>query len=233
MKHLFLFVAILSSTFTNAATDTVHHPDPKDPQYVEANLYETFRNKIPLPPAIGSEGQVEDERMLFKLQKERSTQQCEWAKTEVFVSLNNFYKRELSPMKESQFKKLSEFFEIVRNDGDYFIQKLKKDFPRQRPYNYIRGIMPCVPKEVTGAYPSGHATLSQLYALILSDFFPSLKEKLTARSIEIGNHRILSGMHHPSDVKTGQALGELIYIELKKVKKFRAHFVKLKKEVSE
>ena len=84
-----------------------------------------------------------------------------------------------------------------------------------------------MPKEVTGAYPSGHAVLSKLYALILTDLQPQLKEELEARAQQIADHRVLSGMHHRSDINAGRKVAELTYAKLKKSKKFLADLKKL------
>jgi acid phosphatase (class A) len=109
----------------------------------------------------------------------------------------------------------------VRNDADYFIQRLKIDFPRQRPFLYVPGLEPCVLKEVTGAYPSGHAAISRLQALILSRLYPERSQALFARARAIGQSRVLSGMHHPSDIRAGEELAEKLYGEFGKSESFQ------------
>jgi acid phosphatase (class A) len=217
--------------FSNALfandNDVVVHPAPKNPIYLDASLYESFKNKIPAPPTPQSLAQQNDESELFKLQASRSASDCAQAKEEVFVSLQSFFGAPRGFLNETDITLLSPFFEQVRNDGDYFIQKMKVDFPRQRPFAYINGLSPCIPKEVTGAYPSGHATLSKLYALILKEFFSGNGEQLETRAAEIGRHRVLSGMHHPTDIESGRKLAELIYVELRKSKKYRNEVRKL------
>lgn len=208
----------------------VHHPTPKDPVYIKASKYEVFKSQLPALPQPNSQEQLSDEKELFHLQNTRTSQECALAKEEVLVSLKSFYGEPRGSLKDADVNKLTGFFEQVRNDGDYFIQRMKKDFPRERPFNYIKGLSPCVAKEVTLAYPSGHAALSKLYALILSDFFPADKAKFEARAIEIGRHRVLSGMHHPTDIESGRKLAELIYKELKKSKKYQDDFKKLAKD---
>lgn len=227
ISFLILTLSLASASF--AASDGVaHHPAPKDPKYISISSYDSLKSRIPASPKPDSAEQKSDETEILRLQKNRTSAQCEMAQSEVYVSLASFYKKQLPELKEAQFKKVSDFFETVRNEGDFFIQKLKKDFPRPRPFAYMKSITPCVPKEVSLAYPSGHAALSQLYALLLADLFPEKKEVLMARAVEIGQHRILSGMHHPSDVKSGRLLGELIYENLKSSKKFLADSSELK-----
>lgn len=203
------------------AADTVHHPAPKEPIYIDKGFYSSLQSKLPKPPQPGSSEQKMDERILAELQNTRTTQDCEIAKSEVLVSLKSFYGKPQGPLTDTQVEKLAPFFEQVRNDADYFIQKLKVDFPRKRPFLYISTLNPCVPREVTGAYPSGHAVLSSLFALILSDQHKEMRKELDSRAKSIGRHRILSGMHHPSDVVAGQKLATLIHQELKKSSKYQ------------
>ncbi|MFN7685626.1 MAG: phosphatase PAP2 family protein [Oligoflexia bacterium] len=107
-----------------------------------------------------------------------------------------------------------------------------KSLAQYPPFLYVKGLNPCVPKEVTGAYPSGHAVLSKLFSLVLSDFFPGKKDQLEARAKQIGDHRILSGMHHRSDVEVGRSIAILIYEEFKKSKSFLNDFEKTKTKLS-
>lgn len=196
------------------------HPTPKDPIYLNAQLYSSFKKQLPSPPEANSHEQGADVKTLEDLQKSRTQSQCKMANAEVYVSLASFYGRPHSKLTDSEINKWSPFFEQVRNDADFFIQKMKKDFPRQRPFLYLQQIKPCVPKEVTGAYPSGHATLALLYAQILSELYPDQKTQFASRSLEIGMHRVLSGMHHPTDIEAGRSLANLIFAELKKSKNF-------------
>jgi acid phosphatase (class A) len=219
-----LLAVTLFSVSAWAAPDaeTVRHPAPKEPSYISKDWYTTLKESLPPPPQAGSQGQKRDEETLFALQRTRNDQDCKAAHGEVFVNLGNFFGSPRGVLDNGTVDKLGPFFEKVRNDADYFIQKLKKDFPRKRPFVYLERINPCVPREVTDAYPSGHAVLSKLFALILSDAFPEKREQLDSRSIEIGRHRVLSGMHHPSDVDAGRQAAQVIYDKLKQSAGYQA-----------
>lgn len=230
MKKITLLLFIIAFPVLSFAEnkDVVHHPAPKDPIYIDGKLYNSVKANVPKPPEMQSSSQKNDEAELLKLQKSRTTADCAQAKEEVFVSLKSFYGKPSGTLNPPEVEKLSAFFEQIRNDADFFIQQMKKDFPRQRPFLYMKDINPCVPKEVTGAYPSGHATLSRLYALILSDLFPDRKATFESRSLEIGKHRVLVGMHHPTDIESGRKLAELLYGEFKLSKKYQEAVSKLK-----
>lgn len=221
MNIAFSIMVFLANVSFAEDKEFVHHPPPKEPVYFKTSLYESFKKQIPVPPPLKSAEQEADEKELFSLQSSRTEADCAQAKNEVFVSLRSFYGAPRGSLNDKNIQALNDFFEQMGNDANYFIQRMKKDFPRQRPFLYIKGINPCVPKEVTGAYPSGHATLSKLFASILTDFFPADKEKFEKRAIEIGKHRVLSGVHHPTDIESGRKLGDLIYEVLKKTKKYQ------------
>ena len=217
-----------SPSWTLASDSVVHHPAPKDPIFVKKDLYTTVKAKLSAPPQPGSPAQKRDESGLLSSQKTRSQADCDAAKSEVMVSLGNFFGEASSPLKKTEIERLSPFFEQLRNDADYFIQRLKVDFPRQRPFLYLKDLTPCVPKEVTGAYPSGHAAISALYAQVLSDLFPQHKSYFAQRANVIAEHRVVAGMHHPSDIEAGSTLGRFIYEEFKKSTKYREAFERAK-----
>lgn len=231
----FLSSLFFVCNFSIAAPDpgVVHHPVPKKPLYLSEDLYPSIKAKIPLPPERGSSGQAADEQILRSLQKKRTEKECAEAKSEVLVSLQSFFGTAESPIPKENLARLAPFFEQLRNDGDYFIQRLKKDFPRERPFAYMKRMDPCVPKEVTGAYPSGHAALSALFSEVLTEIYPSHREYFSKRAQEIAHHRVLTSMHHPSDVEAGSQLGLIVFQQLRKSDQFRNDLQKAKLSVSQ
>jgi len=214
-------------TFSN---ENVIHPAPKEPKLISNSLLPSFKKQLTPPPGQTDQAQKRDESELLSLQKSRTSEDCKRAASEVMVSVNSFFGPPYGPLNSTTAKKLAPFFEQVRNDADYYIQLLKKEYPRQRPLLYMKNITPCVAKEVTGAYPSGHSTIAKLYALILSDLYPNKKEDLLRRADQIALDRVVVGMHHPTDIQTGKKLGEMVYAELKKSKSFSESFSAIKPE---
>lgn len=226
--YVTLITCIPTMTFGD---EFVHHPAPKKPVFINEAWYSTLLKEIPSPPQKDHKEQANDVERLLSLQKSRSELDCARAGREVKVTLANFFGPPNGPLAERALEKLSPFFDQIRNDADFFIQKLKIDFPRERPFLYIKGLTPCVPKEVTGSYPSAHAVLSRLYALVISDIFPNERDKLSIVADQIALDRVLSGMHHPSDIEAGKVIGNLVYVELKKSKKFMNAFNKMGKSL--
>ncbi len=222
-----LLLVVANAFAVEKGLGTAKHPTPKKPTLLKADLLTEFKSKITLPPKLASDLQQFDEKILKELQATRTADDCKRAEFEVYVSLANFFGKPYSMLTEAETTKLAAFFDKVRNDADFYIQKLKKEFPRKRPFLYMAELKPCVPLETTGAYPSGHATLARLYALILTDFFPDEKAALEERADQIGKDRVLSGMHHPTDVQAGKQLGEMVYEKLKQSASYQKEFKKL------
>lgn len=234
MKKFVLFALLLSacahepvSPVLGVAKNVVTHPAPATapvtvkPRFISADLYAPVAKSVAPFPAPDSIEQRVDELNLLTLQEMRTKADCERAAGEVKVSLDHFYGGPKGALTPAQVEALAPFFEQIRNDSDYFIQRLKVERARKRPFQYIKDLEPCVTREMSPAYPSGHATLARLYALILSDMFPAKTKELLKRSDVIAEDRVLSGMHHRSDIIAGQALGERLYKEFSKSPEFR------------
>ena len=86
--------------------------------------------------------------------------------------------------------------------------KLKDAIGRQRPFLSHRELKPCLPREYSESYPSGHSTWYVTTSLLLADLLPERKERL----LQVGRQgmaaRVTCGMHYPSDVEAGQRLAE-------------------------
>lgn len=238
MKRAFVLAAFIFGFFGCAhspvpgGTGVAIHPQPKEPDLIGSDLLPELERGFALPPAPGSAAQAEDEAELRDRQAKRTAADCDRANREVYVSLAGLFGKPLGPLDADEIPPLEGFFAKIRNDADYYIQRLKKKFPRPRPFAYLSDLSPCVPREVTGAYPSGHATLSRLYALILSDLFPARKKAFFARADAVAADRVLAGVHHPTDIRAGKELGARIYRQLGRSAKFRALFAESRKTLT-
>ncbi len=221
-------VLISSNTFSKTAPMAVP-PAKQELTFLNVASYESLKKEMSPAPTADSAAQKADEAELAMWEKTRTPELCAAAKAEASdVSFSNLYAGTLgTKVDESQKKLISEFFGPILDDAGFFVSKMKKDFPRHRPFSYIKGVTPCVPTEESPAYPSGHGTISKLYALVLMDLFPSEKDKLEKRGIEIGQHRVQIGVHHPTDIEAGRKLADLLYSELKKSKKYQDRLKKL------
>ena len=219
--QLFLIALVFVSSISGAATEVIQPPTRKDPKFLSSKLYEPEKAKLAKIPQPGSAESFLDYGELLYWQETRTEKQCEEANSEAHVGLDAFFGPKHGILSKSQVEAFSYVFELIRTDADYFIQGYKAEFPRPRPYSYIKALKPCVQTEASLAFPSGHATLSRLVALVFSDAFPAKAAALKSRADQIGTHRVLSGMHHRSDIEAGKKLAERLHAHFRKSIEFQ------------
>jgi len=179
-------------------------------------------------PKSGSGEDLADLDKILAYQSSRTGVDCKRASAAVFISLNTFFGPEFGPLTAEEVDNWSELFERVRLDTDHFVQDGKKRFGRARPYIASAKVKPCVQKEVTRAYPSGHAAVAQVFSLLLSDLDNARKVRFLARADQIAEDRVVAGLHYPTDVEAGKKLGAEVYKKLMAHEGFKKEFEALK-----
>lgn len=86
---------------------------------------------------------------------------------------------------------------------------LKRGTRRQRPFEQCDDIRACVSVPDAFSFPSGHTLHASAFALLLGSAYPALALPLWALAGLIGAARVVLGVHYPSDVLVGAALGVL------------------------
>lgn len=191
------------------------HPKPQTPKLIAANLLPELKKELVHPPKPGSETQKNDEMTLLKFQADRTAADCKRAEVEVQATLKNFYGLPYGGFSDEAIAALTPFFDQLRNDSAFYIMHLKEEYPRPRPFTYLKQLRPCVLKESSLSYPSGHAALAKIYGLVLADLFPQQREPILVRSETIASDRVLAGVHHPTDIEAGKQLGVVLYGKFK------------------
>ncbi|WP_394753802.1 phosphatase PAP2 family protein [Crenothrix sp.] len=87
----------------------------------------------------------------------------------------------------------------------YFVLKnsLKRNRPQAALYNFQSFIIP----SDQFSFPSGHTSAAFMMATLGSEFWPVLTLPLYGWSVCVGFSRVLLGVHFPSDVVIGSAMG--------------------------
>ncbi|MEV1133357.1 acid phosphatase [Rhodococcus coprophilus] len=60
----------------------------------------------------------------------------------------------------------------------------------------------------TSSYPSGHTAQAYRKGIMLADMLPELAPQILARASEVGNSRIVLGVHYPLDVMGARIMGQ-------------------------
>jgi acid phosphatase (class A) len=122
-------------------------------------------------------------------------------------------------------------------DAVAIVDAPKDLFARPRPFVRAGGDAPiCVAKTAalakTASYPSGHSTLSWTWGLILAELAPDRATEIMARAREIGDSRVICGVHYVSDVEEGRVNGSVLVAALHANPEFEADLAKARAEVA-
>lgn len=159
-------------------------------------------------PAKNTYEEFQDFAAMMKYQIKRSKADCEKAKSDEDVSIQNLFGEPKGPLTKSEARWATARLLIVMGESGANILKAKALYKRPRPYVRNPLIIPCISKESSYAYPSGHTTFSRYLALALSRIHPEKSEALMKRADEIALGRVIGGVHHPSDIEAGKKLAD-------------------------
>ena len=176
---------------------------------------------FPAPPAAGSKKDRADLAGVLEWQHKRTPQDCARAGAGARAGYEEFF-GDISPFPRPLPAAAAAIFRRVKAETDGAAADIKDMFKRPRPFLRDAGLEPCLGRIGGLAYPSGHAAISRLFALMLSDLVPSRKKEFFTRADEAARDRIIGGVHHPSDIEAGKKLAGRLYRAYKKSRAFRA-----------
>ncbi|OGR41741.1 MAG: hypothetical protein A2X35_12765 [Elusimicrobia bacterium GWA2_61_42] len=182
---------------------------------------------VQAPPVPGSPEDRKDFETLLDWQAKRTEADCGRAKAQATADYDKFF-GDVSPFPDPLPPEASKILFRVYYDSGRAVSAAKKRFARKRPFRRDKAIEPCLGRIGGLAYPSGHATMSRVFALLLSDLAPAARGAFLARADQAALNRVIGGVHHPSDIEAGKLLGNAIYAGLLKEPAFREDLEKLK-----
>ncbi len=166
--------------------------------------------ELPPPPAAGSEIDIADLATLHEWQEKRTDAQCARANAEANADYSVLFDK-INPFPEPLPVAAAAVLKRVKTETDDIARIVKNKFKRPRPFNRDSSLEPCLGRIGGLAYPSGHATISRIYALILSDLAPEHMSEFMTRADEVALYRVIGGVHHPTDIEAGKKLADTIY----------------------
>ncbi len=190
-----------------------------------STYYLTFQQQefrdFPAPPAAGSKADLADLAALKDWQARRTPAQCAKAAAEAHATYEEFFGG-LTPFPAPMPEAAARIFARVRSEADGTISGIKDKYKRPRPFHRDAALDPCLGRIGGLAYPSGHAAISRLFALMLGDLVPARKKEFLARADAAALDRVIGGVHHPSDIEAGKMIAGKLYRAYKKSPAFRA-----------
>ena len=219
MRNRKLLLALALSLFIPLSLFSEEWVIPRTTYYITADQ-QKFPD-FPAPPAAGSKADLRDLAVLKDWQRKRTKEQCARANAGAHAGYDEFF-GDISPFPEPLPEAAAVIFQRVKTETDGVAADIKEMFKRPRPFLRDAALDPCLGRVGGLAYPSGHATISRLYALILADLVPSRKKEFFARADQAALDRVIGGVHHPSDIEAGKKLAEKLYKVYRKSPAFKA-----------
>jgi undecaprenyl-diphosphatase len=84
---------------------------------------------------------------------------------------------------------------------------LKQRIKRDRPFQVISGVHQRISPSDQFSFPSGHTAAAFVIATSISHFFPTLRVPVYFWALLVGLSRICLGVHYPTDILAGLAIG--------------------------
>lgn len=94
--------------------------------------------------------------------------------------------------------------------GTLMYRWLKRGTSRPRPYQVHAHIAAGADPLDRFSFPSGHTLHAVAFTLVAAAYYPLLGAPLAAASAAVAASRVVLGLHYPSDVLAGAALGSSI-----------------------
>jgi acid phosphatase (class A) len=172
-------------------------------------------------PARGTQAEAMDDEVLLDWQQKRTKADCDYA-AENEVTITNLFGGRRGPLTAAEIKSLPLSLKAMA-PAEFGANAVlaKRVFNRPRPYLRNPDLTPCIEKESSTAYPSGHAMYARGMARLLSKRFPHKTEQLMKRGDEAAMNRVIGGVHHPSDIEAGKILGDEIARRILRGERFR------------
>jgi len=217
-------LVLLLFTLNLPAKDTA--PPYIDPAKVD------FQTLLPAPPANGSPETLQEIALILQKQQARTPEEVARIQREAKY-LNVFlFDTVFGPwFTAKNLPVTTAFFGHVGANIHPVIVAAKTHWNRPRPFLQDHHVLPPIDLPKDPSYPSGHSTAGNLEAMILAQMAPDLKDALLARGAQIGDDRVLGGVHFPSDVAAGKLLANALMTQFMASPAFQADLAKAKAEL--
>ena len=113
--------------------------------------------------------------------------------------------------------------------------------PAKDHYNRLRPMIGdsqtiCIPREdwmkTNASYPSGHAMVGWSWGLILAELEPARTDGLMAAGKQVGDSRVVCGVHFQSDIEAGRTLASAMVARLHGDPEFQRDLAAARKELA-
>ena len=165
---------------------------------------------LPPPPPAGSARGRADLQAVLDAEHHRNNRVIAAALADLDQSVFRFADVMGSGFNSRNLPFATVFFQRLASDAEEADAAAKVHFNRLRPFAVDREIQTLVPKPSSPSYPSGHATFAYVNAIVLSNMVPEKTEALFNRATDYAYHRVVEGVHYPTDIEAGMISASVI-----------------------
>ncbi|MGC1549485.1 MAG: phosphatase PAP2 family protein [Rhodanobacter sp.] len=167
------------------------------------------------PPAAGSPAAQEDLRTVLATQKMRTPADDQAAKADSERSVFRFADVLGTDFQPAALPRTAAFFERVAQLDKDTVKVAKSYWKHPRPSDVSSDVHPLSKEKPNDwSYPSGHATFGYTAAILLVNMLPEKRAEIFERADVYAQHRVVMGVHFPSDVAAGRVAGTVIAARL-------------------
>ena len=184
------------------------------------------------PPAAGSPAALDDLQTVLAAQVARTAAEDEAAKSDAERSVFRFTDVLGPNLAPTTLPRTAAFFKRVEQLDKASVKLAKSWWKHPRPSEVSDKVHPLsVEKPGDWSYPSGHATFGYTTAILLANMLPEKRTAIFDRAALYAHHRVVMGVHFPSDVEAGRIAGTVIAAHLMQDPRWRADFVAARDEL--
>jgi len=228
---LFALTLTVPAKDTNGPSATLPPSAPATSLYFDPATVD-LKALLPDPPADGSPTILKEIEIILEKQKTRTPEEVARIQEEVHLNVWLFENVLGACFTEKNLPATALLFQRVDDTVHPVIVSAKKYWDRPRPFLQDKRVHPPIDLPKNAAYPSGHSTVGNLDAMVLAELAPDLKDAILARGKQIGDDRVIGGVHFPSDVAAGQTLAHDLFGKLMASPAFQADLAKAKVELA-
>jgi acid phosphatase (class A) len=221
MRAHVLAVALVAAVAVIASSATAQEamrPTAAAAGYLDDTVIGTLGASVPAPPSPGSPEDITDREAAVRLAALEDTDRwllaTRHAELRPGVVLAHFDCTFGFRIEAAEAPRLTAILTRVLHDANEAAELAKARGHRPRPVGDDPDRRACQvvtpAQRATASHPSGSASVGAAYGAVLAALVPDHAEALTGIGREIAVSRMVCGMHYPSDVEDGAALGESV-----------------------
>lgn len=238
-------------TFVSFGTNAAENPAPSSPMmpapgvlpptgYLAPNELPSSVKLVPIPPTAGTSAMARDEEVSRSALALHGGPRWELATRDASLSFpvlaDSFACALGTTIDQERAPKLMTLLRRTLGDAARSTSEAKHLYKRARPFTINEKPL-CTPDLAEalrrdGSYPSGHAVIGWVFALILSELAPDQANAILARGRAFGQSRIVCNAHWQSDVLEGQMVASAVVARLHADEEFRADLEVARAEVA-